>query len=143
MLSLWNTPCPDSPEMASSEQPRPQVHRPAAGPKGEREASVLFLEMQALASYYTVNKTLMMDPLPVLGGHYPRPVHPERAASLPGANGCVHSGCCHRRLACCAANRVVDSSTSHQRSFPAGEEKTMMIDFCGWTEAHQVGRDKL
>ena len=50
---------------AAAEEPVPRIHRPAGEVQGEREASVLFLRVDAKASYYTTNATLMENVPPV------------------------------------------------------------------------------
>ncbi|KAF7556492.1 hypothetical protein G7046_g6287 [Stylonectria norvegica] len=50
-----------------SDQTRePRVHKPSSEEKGEREASVMLLQVRAAAGYFTDDVALMKDPPPVL-----------------------------------------------------------------------------
>ncbi len=82
-------------------------------PTGEAQ-SILFLRIQAAASYYSTNRTLMDHPPPVdvdiskssavvrlfedANTRSPRPLHSEPCATLPGTCRCIHYHRCCRSL---------------------------------------------
>ncbi len=49
----------------ANDEPVPKIHRPSQGSEGEREASLLFLQIFAAADYYTADATLMSNVPPV------------------------------------------------------------------------------
>ncbi|KAK3683763.1 hypothetical protein B0T22DRAFT_260470 [Podospora appendiculata] len=63
-LSGYSTPRQPSPQL-SDDQQTPRIHHPTTTASGEKETSVLFLQIIAAADYFTSNATLMRDVSPV------------------------------------------------------------------------------